>query len=82
MGGVAFEEGSPQTHYPESRVLIIMTGGTICMQPSVDGLIPMTGFLKNAMAPRPSFNDNSKPGRSTEFSHELPRTVHTENDSH
>lgn len=48
-------------HYPESRVLIIMTGGTICMQPSSDGLVPMTGFLESAMAPRPSFNDSSTP---------------------
>lgn len=51
----------PDIKYPESRVLIIMTGGTICMQPSADGLVPMTGFLKNAMAPRPSFNDASPP---------------------
>ncbi|CAK7202088.1 hypothetical protein SEUCBS139899_004808 [Sporothrix eucalyptigena] len=43
--------------YPESRVLIIMTGGTICMRPSPDGLVPMDGFLEHAMAPRPSFND-------------------------
>lgn len=47
------------TNYPESRVLIIMTGGTICMQPSADGLVPVTGFLKEAMAPRLSFNDKS-----------------------
>lgn len=52
---------SPDTKYPESRVLVIMTGGTICMQPSADGLVPMTGFLQNAMAPRPSFNDASAP---------------------
>ncbi|KAK4127529.1 asparaginase-domain-containing protein [Parathielavia appendiculata] len=60
-GGLLVEGQKPNTLYPESRVLIIMTGGTICMQPSVDGLIPMTGFLENAMAPRPSFNDNSTP---------------------
>ncbi len=47
--------------YPESRVLIIMTGGTICMRPSPDGLIPMDGFLEHAMAPRPSFNDPAPP---------------------
>ncbi|KAJ4424561.1 hypothetical protein N0V82_000691 [Gnomoniopsis sp. IMI 355080] len=52
---------NPEINYPESRVLIIMTGGTICMQPSADGLVPMTGFLENAMAPRPSFNDASDP---------------------
>jgi lysophospholipase len=62
MGGTLLMEGTnPDSRYPESRVLIIMTGGTICMQPSADGLVPMTGFLENAMAPRPSFNDNSTP---------------------
>ena len=62
MGQVTFMEGgNPESHYPESRVLIIMTGGTICMQPSADGLVPMTGFLENAMAPRPSFNDTTAP---------------------
>ncbi|KAK1760870.1 asparaginase-domain-containing protein [Echria macrotheca] len=60
MGQVTFvERENPESHYPESRVLIIMTGGTICMQPSADGLVPMTGFLENAMAHRPSFNDCS-----------------------
>ncbi|KAH8909017.1 asparaginase-domain-containing protein [Coniochaeta sp. PMI_546] len=62
MGQVTFmERANPQAIYPESRVLIIMTGGTICMQPSADGLVPMTGFLENAMAPRPSFNDHASP---------------------
>jgi 60kDa lysophospholipase len=42
---------------PESLVLVIMTGGTICMKRSADGLIPERGFLDNAMAPRPEFND-------------------------
>ncbi|KAG9241799.1 60 kDa lysophospholipase-like protein [Calycina marina] len=46
--------------YPEGRVLIIMTGGTICMRSSPEGLIPASGFLKEGMAPRPSFNDGSK----------------------
>ncbi|GAW16845.1 hypothetical protein EKO27_g10228 [Xylaria grammica] len=46
--------------YPESRVLLIITGGTICMQPSAGGLVPVDGFIKNAMAPRPSFNDMSE----------------------
>lgn len=47
---------------PESRVLIIMTGGTICMKKSPDGLIPARGFLKTAMQPRTEFNDHSNPG--------------------
>ena len=42
---------------PEARVLIIMTGGTICMQKSEDGLVPVRGFLETCMAPRPEFND-------------------------
>jgi 60kDa lysophospholipase len=41
----------------ESLVLVIMTGGTICMKRSPDGLIPERGFLEKAMAPRPEFND-------------------------
>ncbi|KKA28241.1 hypothetical protein TD95_002408 [Thielaviopsis punctulata] len=49
---------------PESRVLIIGTGGTICMQPSQNGLQPMGGFMEKAMAPRPNFNDNSTPAVS------------------
>ncbi|KAJ9627214.1 hypothetical protein H2203_003676 [Taxawa tesnikishii (nom. ined.)] len=46
---------------PESRVLIVITGGTICMQPSENGLVPAKGFLKSGLAPRPSFNDGSYP---------------------
>ncbi|KAF5599815.1 lysophospholipase [Fusarium pseudoanthophilum] len=52
---------APETNYPESRVLIIGTGGTICMQQGPDGLQPTDNFLENAMAPRPSFNDFSNP---------------------
>ncbi|KAI0465913.1 L-asparaginase [Xylaria cf. heliscus] len=52
--------GTSKRTYPESRVLLIITGGTICMQPSAGGLVPVDGFLKNAMAPRPSFNDMSE----------------------
>ena len=48
--------------YPEGRVLIIMTGGTICMKSSPEGLVPARGFLKEGMATRPSFNDGSNPG--------------------
>lgn len=53
--------GSP-SQYPESRVLIVMTGGTICMRSSPEGLVPATGFMREAMAPRPSFNDGTRPG--------------------
>ncbi|KAL7925300.1 asparaginase domain-containing protein [Trichoderma austrokoningii] len=49
------------TGLPESRVLIIGTGGTICMQEGPDGLAPSDGFLESAMAPRTVFNDNSEP---------------------
>ncbi|KAF2841311.1 asparaginase-domain-containing protein [Patellaria atrata CBS 101060] len=50
-----------EVQLPESRVLIIITGGTICMKRSEDGLVPATGFLKTGLAPRPSFNDGSYP---------------------
>ncbi|KAI0021878.1 asparaginase [Xylariomycetidae sp. FL0641] len=56
----AVVNGAEPTGYPESRVLIIITGGTICMQPSEAGLVPVEGFLQGAMAPRPSFNDASE----------------------
>jgi hypothetical protein len=42
---------------PEARVLIIMTGGTICMQKSPNGFVPARNFLERCMAPRPEFND-------------------------
>ncbi|OCL15104.1 asparaginase-domain-containing protein [Glonium stellatum] len=51
----------PELQLPESRVLIIITGGTICMRRSEDGLIPAKGFLKAGLAPRPPFNDGSYP---------------------
>ncbi|KAL9111569.1 MAG: hypothetical protein Q9227_004057 [Pyrenula ochraceoflavens] len=41
----------------ESRVLICVTGGTICMKKSTDGLIPARNFLETALAPRSEFND-------------------------
>ncbi|KAI4211875.1 MAG: hypothetical protein LQ351_005366 [Letrouitia transgressa] len=44
---------------PESRVLIIMTGGTIAMERSPDGYVPARGFLNSCLAPRPSFNDGT-----------------------
>jgi len=43
----------------ESRVLLIMTGGTICMRHSAEGLVPARDFLETGMAVRPSFNDGS-----------------------
>lgn len=49
------------TGLPESRVLIIGTGGTICMQEGPDGLQPSDNFLEHAMEPRPSFNDMMTP---------------------
>lgn len=52
----------------DSRVLIIMTGGTICMRSSPEGLVPAKGFLDAGMAPRPSFNDGSEPGSLQAFS--------------
>ena len=46
----------------ESRVLVVVTGGTICMKRSANGFVPARGFLASGMAPRPSFNDGSNPG--------------------
>lgn len=43
----------------EARVLVVMTGGTICMQKSSNGLIPARNFLERCMAPRPEFNDGT-----------------------
>lgn len=52
---------NPSSSAPESRVLIIMTGGTICMKKSPNGLVPARGFLSSCLAPHPSFNDRSPP---------------------
>jgi lysophospholipase len=56
---------TPKTaQQPDSRVLIIATGGTICMKEDENGmgLVPATGFMEEAMKPRPSFNDGSAQG--------------------
>ncbi|KAF2246181.1 asparaginase-domain-containing protein [Trematosphaeria pertusa] len=55
------DDGFPELQLPESRVLIVITGGTICMRRSEDGLVPARGFLKAGLAPRPCFNDGSYP---------------------
>ena len=55
-------QGKTNPPEPESRVLIIMTGGTICMKKSPNGLVPARGFLETAMQPRSEFNDKSDPG--------------------
>ncbi|KAF8544695.1 asparaginase-domain-containing protein [Trichophaea hybrida] len=56
---LAIESEVVDTSIPESRVLIIMTGGTICMRASENGYVPATGFLGSCLRPRPSFNDGS-----------------------
>lgn len=38
------------------------------MRQSPAGLVPARGFLKEGMAPRPSFNDGSNPGMWVWFS--------------
>ena len=48
-----------ETSAAEARVLIVMTGGTICMKRSSNGFVPARGFLESGLAPRPSFNDGS-----------------------
>ncbi|KAF9885412.1 hypothetical protein FE257_012934 [Aspergillus nanangensis] len=45
----------------ESRVLIIMTGGTICMRPSPSGFVPARGFQEQCLSRVPTFNDGSPP---------------------
>ncbi|POS85032.1 hypothetical protein EPUL_003867 [Erysiphe pulchra] len=50
-----------KTQIPESRVLIVMTGGTICMKPTANGLAPSRSFLENGMSQWPIFNDGSSP---------------------
>ncbi|KAL5334388.1 asparaginase-domain-containing protein [Aspergillus crustosus] len=52
-------EGLPDQPVPETRVLIIMTGGTICMRPSPAGLVPARHFQEQCLAPVPTFNDGS-----------------------
>ena len=58
------EAAKMASQFPEARVLIVMTGGTICMRSSPEGLVPARGFLEAGMKPRPSFNDGSNPGMS------------------
>jgi 60kDa lysophospholipase len=55
--GPVMSNMSASGHVPEARVLIIMTGGTICMQKSPNGLVPARNFLERCMSPRPEFND-------------------------
>lgn len=47
------------TDMPESNVLLIMTGGTICMRQSPMGFVPARGFQDHCLAPMPAFNDRS-----------------------
>ncbi|KAI9041769.1 putative lysophospholipase [Aspergillus affinis] len=52
-------EQQPEVPVPESRVLIIMTGGTICMRQSPSGFVPARGFQEHCLARVPTFNDGS-----------------------
>ena len=54
-------ERVPTGMTPAAKVLIVMTGGTICMERSPHGLIPARNFVDRCMAPRPEFNDASDP---------------------
>ncbi|KAH8434520.1 putative lysophospholipase [Aspergillus melleus] len=53
-------EQQPEVPIPESRVLIIMTGGTICMRQSPCGFIPARGFQEHCLARVPTFSDGSQ----------------------
>lgn len=59
MATPALDAAKAEETTQESRVLIIMTGGTICMQPSPAGFIPARGFQEKCMARVPTFNDGS-----------------------
>ncbi|OJJ48970.1 hypothetical protein ASPZODRAFT_1364245 [Penicilliopsis zonata CBS 506.65] len=54
-------EESTENTILESRVLIIMTGGTICMRGSASGFVPARGFQDACLARVPTFNDGSNP---------------------
>ncbi|CAK3879477.1 60 kDa lysophospholipase [Lecanosticta acicola] len=43
----------------EPSVLLIVAGGTICMQDSEDGLVTSKLFLDSCLAPKPLFNDGT-----------------------
>ena len=51
--------GDAPSLHPESRVLILGTGGTICCKPAANGLMPIRDFLNMAMAPTLTFNDRT-----------------------
>ncbi|KAF2860897.1 Asparaginase/glutaminase [Piedraia hortae CBS 480.64] len=44
----------------EKKILIILTGGTICMKPSHSGYIPSSGFLEEGVSPKTSLNDGTQ----------------------
>lgn len=44
----------------ERHVLVLATGGTICMQESADGLIPTRNFANNLLVPDSDFHDGSQ----------------------
>lgn len=48
------EQRSETTPAPESRVLIIMTGGTVCMTKSPNGFVPARTYISKPLLP--SFN--------------------------
>lgn len=58
--GMSGTNGTNESVEVERRVIVISTGGTICMVKSPDGLIPNRNFLANAMIPRPELNDGLK----------------------
>lgn len=49
----------------ERKVLLILAGGTICMQSSPDGYIPTRGLLGKCLAGHEAFDDNSRPAADT-----------------
>ena len=51
--------GMHEPDMDERHILVIITGGTICMQNSPDGLVPTRDFVSNCLSPSPDFNDGS-----------------------
>ena len=57
--------GTSHLNHEERQVLALITGGTICMQDSPNGLVPTRNFVRNCLEPRSDFNDGTLPESTT-----------------
>jgi lysophospholipase len=62
---ITYGNGIASPEQIERHVLVIITGGTICMQDSPDGLVPTRDFVDNLLKPSPDFNDGSLHEKTT-----------------